>query len=141
MVLVSDKPSNDLGILQTKLSDRERYETRRVGLEAMPLDEDIEGRHGEGQACLKIGPAPMHDLFEMALRHEVARLIVWHVVATRPVVPSAVSYEDVREGNDPYRAFGHGTHSHPTGTRTVRGRCICQHQAETGLDGWYGEHM
>src|SRR2546427_2531739 len=66
MVLVSDKPSNDLGILQTKLSDRERYETRRVGLEAMPLDEDIEGRHGEGQARLKIGPAPMHGLFEMA---------------------------------------------------------------------------
>ena len=33
MVLVSDKPSNDIGILQTKLSDRERHETRRVGLE------------------------------------------------------------------------------------------------------------
>ena len=66
MVLVSDKLSNGHGILQTKLSDRERYETRRVGLEAMPLDEDIEGRHGEGQARLKIGPAPVHDLFEMA---------------------------------------------------------------------------
>ncbi len=61
--------------------------------------------------------------------------------AAPPVVPSTVSYADVREGNDPYRACGHGTHSHPTGTRTVRGRCICQHQAETGLDGWYGEHM
>src|SRR6266700_990845 len=32
---------------------------------------------------------------------EVARLIVWHAVSTRPVVPSTVSYEDVREGNDP----------------------------------------
>ena len=31
----------------------------------------------------------------LSLRHEVARLIVWHVV-TRPAVPSAVSYEDVR---------------------------------------------
>src|SRR5262252_11039673 len=31
----------------------------------------------------------------LSLRHEVARLIVWHVV-TRPVVPSAVSYADVR---------------------------------------------
>jgi hypothetical protein len=107
----------------------------------MPLDQHVKGGHGEGQTRLKIGPAPLHHLLEVALRHEVARLIVWHVVATRPVVPSAVSYEDVREGNDPYRAFGHGTHSHPTGTRTVRGRCICQHQAETGLDGWYGEHM
>ena len=29
------------------------------------------------------------------------------------------------EGNDLYRACGHGTHSHPTGTRTVRERCIC----------------
>ena len=66
MVLVSDKPSNDIGILQTKLSDRERHETRHVGLEAMPLDEDIEGRHGEGEACLKIRPAPMHHLFKMA---------------------------------------------------------------------------
>ena len=66
MVLVSDKPSNDIDILQTKLSDRERHETRRVGLEAMPLDEHIEGRHGEGQARLQIGPAPVHDLVEMA---------------------------------------------------------------------------
>src|SRR5919198_6549257 len=66
MVLVSAELSNDIGILQTNLSDRERHETRRVGLETMPLDEDIEGRHGEGQARLKIGPAPMHDLFEMA---------------------------------------------------------------------------
>src|SRR5215813_12271224 len=66
MVLVSKKPSSDIGILQTKLSDRERHETRRVGLEAIPLDEDIKGGHGEGQARLKIGPAPMHDLFEMA---------------------------------------------------------------------------
>ena len=51
----------------------------------------------------------------LSLRHEVARLIVWRVVRTRPAVPSAVSYEDVREGNDPYRALGHGTHSLLTG--------------------------
>ena len=91
----------------------------------MPLDEHIEGGHGERQTRLKIRPASMHHLFEMALRHEVARLIVWHAVSTRPVVPSTVSYEDVREGNAPYRALGHGTHSHPTGTRTVRERYIC----------------
>jgi len=47
----------------------------------------------------------------LSLRHEVAGLIVWHVV-TRLVVLSAVSYADVREGNDLYRACGHGTHSH-----------------------------
>src|SRR6266700_647502 len=75
-----------------------------------------------------------------ALRHEVTRVIVWHVALTRPAVPSAVSYADVRQGNDPYSACGHGTHSHATGTRTVRGRCLCQHQAELGLDWRYGEH-
>src|SRR5215470_17776957 len=32
----------------------------------MPLDEHIEGRHGEGLARLKIGPAPVHDLLQMA---------------------------------------------------------------------------
>ena len=31
--------------------------------------------------------------------------MVWHVVLTRPAVPSAVSYEEVREGNDPYKAL------------------------------------
>jgi hypothetical protein len=32
----------------------------------MPLDEHIEDRHGERQACLKIGSAPMHHPFKMA---------------------------------------------------------------------------
>src|SRR5262249_35976443 len=66
MVLVSYIPDNHLSILQTKLGYREGYEARCGGLEAMPLDQHIEGRHGECQARLKIGPAPMHDLFEMA---------------------------------------------------------------------------
>src|SRR2546421_3624774 len=66
MVLVSYTPNNNIGILQTKFSDREGHEARRVGLEAVPLDEHIEGRHGESQARLKIAPAPVQDLFEMA---------------------------------------------------------------------------
>src|SRR5262245_25315388 len=65
MVLVFGKPSNDIGSLQTKLSDRERHETRRVGLEAMPLDQHVEGGHGERQTRLKIGPASMHNLLQM----------------------------------------------------------------------------
>src|SRR5215510_245085 len=93
-----------------------------------------------GRVGPRVGSSVRSRPVNFSLRHEVARLIVWHVV-TRPVVPSAVSYADVRKGNDPYRACGHGTHSHPTGTRTVRGRCLCQHQAEMGLDAWYGEHM
>src|SRR6266699_7345698 len=66
MALVSDKPSNDISILQTKFSDREGHEARRARLEAMPLDQHIEGGHGEREARLKIRPAPMHHLFEMA---------------------------------------------------------------------------
>ena len=72
---------------------------------------------------------------QSTLRHEIARLIVWQAVPTRPVVPSAISYEVMRGGNDPSRALGHGTHSLLTGACTVRERCLCQQQAETGLDG------
>src|SRR2546430_2211299 len=54
MVLVSDKPSNDISILQTKFSDREGHESRRARLEAVPLDQHIEGGHGEREARLKI---------------------------------------------------------------------------------------
>src|SRR5437588_6124889 len=66
MVLVSYIADKNISILQTKLSDREGHETRRVGPEAMPLDQHVEGRHGEGQPCLKIRPTPMHHLLQMA---------------------------------------------------------------------------
>jgi hypothetical protein len=65
MVLVSDILYNYFSILQTKFSYREGYEARRVGLEAMPLDQHIEGGHGEREPCLKIGPDPVHDPLEM----------------------------------------------------------------------------
>ena len=125
MVLVSEKPSNTIGILQTKLRDREGHEARRVGLEAVPLDQHIEERHSEREPCVKIRPLAVHDVLEVALRHEVARLIVWHAVVTRPVVPSTVSYEVRQQGNALSNALGQGTHSHPTGTQTARGRCLC----------------
>ena len=66
MVLVSEKPSDNLGILQTKLSDREGYDARRGGLEAVPLNQHIDGGHGERQPGLEIRPAPVHHLLEMA---------------------------------------------------------------------------
>src|SRR6478672_4706038 len=66
MVLVFYILDNYFSILQTKFSYREGHEARRVGLEAVPLDQHIEGRHGERQACLKIRPAPMHHLLQMA---------------------------------------------------------------------------
>src|SRR5713101_6995552 len=58
--------SHYISILQTKFSDREGHEARRVGLKAVPLDQHIEGGHGECQARLKIPPAPMHHLLQMA---------------------------------------------------------------------------
>src|SRR2546423_13269482 len=66
MVLVSYIPYNYISTLQTKFSNRERHEARRIGLETMPLDQHIEGGHGERQARLKVCPTPMHHLLQMA---------------------------------------------------------------------------
>src|SRR6267142_3755316 len=66
MVLVSYKPYNYVSILQTKLGHREGHEARRMGLEAMPLDQHIEGGHGEREPCLKIRPHAVHDFLEVA---------------------------------------------------------------------------
>src|SRR5215813_12586872 len=85
MMLVSDNPSNNIGSLQTKLSDREGYKARRGGLETMPLDQHIEGGHRERQACLKIGPAPMHHLLQMAHEREHRE----HRLHQHPVLPRA----------------------------------------------------
>src|SRR5262252_6722031 len=65
MVLVSDKPRDHTDTLQTKFGHRERHEASRVRLETVPLDQHIEGSHGEGQTRLKIPPAPMHHLLQM----------------------------------------------------------------------------
>jgi hypothetical protein len=65
MVLVSDKPSSGIGILQTKLSYREGHEARRMVLEVMPLDQHIEDRHSEREPRLKIRPHAVHDPLEM----------------------------------------------------------------------------
>src|SRR2546427_3297068 len=66
MVLVPYILDNYISILQTQFSYREGHEARRGGLETVPLDQHIEGGHGERQARLKRRPAPMHHLFEMA---------------------------------------------------------------------------
>src|SRR4030095_12594070 len=65
MVLVSAKPNRHTSILQTKLSKREGHEARRVGLEAMPLDQDIEDGHGEREPGMEILPHTVHDLLEV----------------------------------------------------------------------------
>src|SRR5262252_1329202 len=66
MVLVSYILYDHGSFLQTKFSDREGHEARHGGLETMPLDQHVEGGHGEGQTRLKIRPAPMHHLLQMA---------------------------------------------------------------------------
>src|SRR5882762_1460888 len=77
MVLVSYKPIYSISILQTKLSHRERHKARRIGLEAMPLDQHIEGGHGECQAGLKVLPAPVHDFLEVAdHRGDVSQVLI-----------------------------------------------------------------
>src|SRR6266436_6017966 len=66
MVLVSYLLDNYSSILQTKLSDREGHETIHVGLQATPLNQHIEGGHGEREPRLKILPHAMHDPLKMA---------------------------------------------------------------------------
>src|ERR671937_513934 len=86
MVLVSYTLANYVSILQTKFSDREGHEARRVGLEAMPLDQHIEERHREREPCLKIRPLAVHDFLEMAdkRQHRQDRL---HQHALLPLAP------------------------------------------------------
>src|SRR6266567_1372949 len=66
MVLVSYILYNYVSILQTKFSDREGHKARRIGLEAMPLDQHIEGGHGEREPRVEILPHAVHPLLEMA---------------------------------------------------------------------------
>src|SRR5215510_3223069 len=70
MVLVSYILESSTSILQTKFSDRERHEARRVRPETMPLDQHIDSGHRERQARLNIGPAPMHHLLQMTHERE-----------------------------------------------------------------------
>src|ERR1051326_580477 len=66
MQLVTKKQRKNSGSLQTKLGNREGHETRRVGLETMPLDQHIEERHRECEPGLKIRPLAVHDFLEVA---------------------------------------------------------------------------
>src|SRR6266705_3587038 len=57
--------TNGVSCLQTELRNREGHETVHVGLEAMPLDEHIEGGHGEGESGVDRRPHTVHDLLEV----------------------------------------------------------------------------
>src|SRR5574341_470001 len=66
MVLVSYILYSYVSSLQTKLRHREGHEARRIGLEAMPLDQHIEDGHRERQPGVEICPDSVHDPLEMA---------------------------------------------------------------------------
>src|SRR6266853_6949953 len=85
MVLVSYLLDTYISSLQTKFSYGEGHEARRVGLEAMPLDQHIEGSHGEREARVEIGPHAMHDLLEMADERQHRE----HRLDEHPVLPLA----------------------------------------------------
>ncbi len=59
MVLVS---------LQAEFSDRKMDDAILIRLQAMPLHQHIEQRHGEGKACLDVAPRPLTQLLELANR-------------------------------------------------------------------------
>ena len=84
-MLVSYILYNHFSILQTKFSDREGHEARHGGLETMPLDQHVEGGHGEGQTRLKIRLAPMHHLLQMADERQHRE----HRLHEYPVLPLA----------------------------------------------------
>ena len=111
----------------------------RVGQQYTGTQRTRKAVHGECTVELAKWTFPIISLCREPYEAKVSRTGLTGGMGRRTVRQRALCLPS--EGNAPYRAFGHGTHSHPTGTRTVRERCICQHQAETGLDGWYGEHM
>ena len=72
MVLVSYILNNNIGILQTKLSNGEGHEARRVGLETIPLDQDIEGGHSERPHIppnLVVAPRASHNTLDLSMRY------------------------------------------------------------------------
>jgi hypothetical protein len=60
--------TNGVSHLQIKLHHREGDEASRIRLEAIPLDEHIEGGHGEREPGVKRRPEPVHDV--LAVTHD-----------------------------------------------------------------------
>jgi hypothetical protein len=64
MVLVSLVLYSYISILQTQFSYGEGHEASRIGSEAMPLDQHMEGGHGEREPRLKIRPPAVHNFLD-----------------------------------------------------------------------------
>src|SRR6266508_3778387 len=103
MVLVAYILANHVRILQTKCGNREGHKARRVGLETMPLDHDMEGGHGARQARLKIRPDPVHDPLEMADErqhgaHRFDQQAVWPLAALPPCEVRWIAFRGMEGG-------------------------------------------
>src|SRR5262245_47708920 len=85
MVLFFDKPNSHVSILRAKLRHRKAHEARRIGEEAMPLDDDIKGSHSEGEAGVEVLPDAVHDFLEMAHDGQHGE----HRLDEHPVLPCA----------------------------------------------------
>ena len=56
--------------LKSNMGDGQMDYPLGIGCKAVPLDHQIESRHGEGQACPKVVPTTMHYLLEMPDQRE-----------------------------------------------------------------------
>jgi len=86
MVLVFHKPAIILVFYKLNSAIGEGHEARRVGLKAVHWTSTLKAANGECQARLKIPPAPMHHLLQMAdeCQHRAAPSPRAYDLATRP---------------------------------------------------------
>ena len=127
MVLVFGKLRDDIGILQTKFRYREGHETRRVGLEAMPLDQHVEGGHGEGQTRLKIRPSPnpspsSHGRRRVSIESTVSTSI--RSCHSPPLTQCEIAWDRPRQHGSPYHS---GQSSVPQPAESATETCYRRH--------------
>lgn len=72
-------------VLQTELGNGQMHHAVFIRRKSMPLHQQIEGGHREGQTHLKICPFTMHDLFEMAHQRQHRK----HGLNHHPLIPCA----------------------------------------------------
>src|SRR5215218_8692114 len=52
-------------VLQTELSDGQMHPAVLVGVQPVPLRQQVEGCHREGQPCLEVAPGPMRHTLDV----------------------------------------------------------------------------
>src|SRR5215831_13958040 len=95
----------------------------RVGKQYTGTQRTRKAVHGECTVELAKWTFPIISLCREPYEAKVSRTGLTGGMGRRTVRQRALCLPS--EGNAPYRACGHGTHSLLTGTGTVRGRCLC----------------